>query len=108
MSGHGDYRFFVLPLVGGVLVFLVWWKYSRAKHLLHSWAEQNGFEILHAERRILRTGPFQWWRTSREQIIYFVRVRDGNGRERSAWVRCGGFLGGVLLSNQTEVKWDEP
>ena len=38
-------------------------------------------------------------------VIFWVRVRDGGGLERSGWVRCGSYRGGVARS-QAEVKWE--
>jgi hypothetical protein len=53
------------------------------------------------------TGPFSWWATSRGQVVYFVQVIDREGIQRSGWVRCGGFLGGVVGSRRAEVRWDD-
>ena len=81
---------------------------SRAKAILDSWAIAGGFQILDFKKRyLIGTGPFKWWTNSRNQIIYWVSVRDAAGRERSGWVRCGSYWGGVWFSNQAEVRWDE-
>ena len=81
----------------------------RAKAILHAWADQNGFHLLSFEERILAyTGPFRWWTNSRGQVVYFVHVLEGAGRERQGWVRCGSHWGGVLFSKKAEVRWKNP
>jgi hypothetical protein len=87
----------------------LWWLVlSRAKAILRAWAAEAGFQILSLQKRyLIGTGPFKWWTNSRNQVIYHVRVRDSAGKERSAWVRCGSYFGGVLFSKQAEVRWEE-
>ncbi len=87
----------------------LWWLVlSRAKAILRAWAAEAGLQILSFQKKyLIGTGPFKWWTNGRSQIIYYVRVRDRDGRERSVWVRCGSYLGGVLFSRETEVRWDE-
>ena len=100
----------LLIAVVAIAVFVGWfWLHiSRAKAILRAWAVSGGFQILGFEKSyMIGTGPFKWWTNSRSQIVYHVRVRDREGRERSAWVRCGSYLGGVLFSRHTEVRWDE-
>lgn len=100
----------LLVALVAIAVFIGWfWLHlSRAKALLYSWAAESGFQILSFDKRYMfGTGPFKWWTNSRNQIVYYVRVRDRDGRERSAWVRCGNYFGGVLFSKRTEVKWQE-
>ena len=75
----------------------------RSKHLLNQWAAENHFQLLHAEHRMFRKGPFLW--SSRAQVIYRVRVRDAQGREREGWVRCGGWWSGVF-SDKVEAEMD--
>lgn len=79
----------------------------RGRRLLKRWAEENGFQILHSERRRLCAGPFTWTRTI-NQIVYLVQVRDREGRERSGWVQCGSHWDGWGISdNQFEVRWKD-
>jgi hypothetical protein len=113
MRVNNDARNFVLPVVIGSFVICLiighWWLYkSRSKTILQKWAEENGFEILWRKQGILSTGPFKWWTISQNQAIFRVGVRDRNGRERSAWARCGRYFAGVIFRNQIEVRWDEP
>ena len=90
----------VLLVIGGVA-----WQFSRSRTILEQWAAENGYQILERERRYMRLGPF-WWRTGKNQQVYYVRVRDGSGRERSGYVRCGSWLAG-MLSSQATVAWDD-
>jgi hypothetical protein len=106
----------VIEIVRALLIALIviaaflglWWLVlSRAKAILRQWAADGGFQLLGSEKSyMIGTGPFKWWTNSRSQIVYHVRVRDREGRERSAWVRCGSYFGGVLFSRQAEVRWD--
>ncbi len=79
---------------------------ARANAILQNWAREHDFELLHFEASFF-TGGFGWLTTSRNQRVYFVRVRDREHRERSGWVRCGSFWGGVLFGNEAEVKWKD-
>jgi hypothetical protein len=85
----------------------IWFQYSRAKAILDAWAASEGFTIQSFDRCYFGTGPFRWWTNGRGQVVYHVRVRDRSGEARSGWVRCGGYFGGVLFSNRTEVRWEE-
>jgi hypothetical protein len=79
------------------------WHWFRSKFLLRKWAKENGFELVKMNLPWFCSSPF-WW-TSRRQEVLRIRVRDHNGRERSGWVRCGGWWLGVLV-NKIEVEWD--
>jgi hypothetical protein len=78
--------------------------FTRAESILEQWAEENGYEILSSERRWL--GGAFWWRKSEDQEVFYVTVRMHDGEIRRGWVRCGGWILG-MLSNQAEVEWDE-
>jgi hypothetical protein len=95
---------FVVALgVVSVIAFIAW-HFSRSRFVLEDWADKQGFEILYSEYRSLFRGPF-FCTTSRGQTVYYVKVRDGTGRERSGWVRCGGWFFG-LMSDKAEVRWE--
>jgi hypothetical protein len=91
-------------LITALLVFLKWDR-SRSRLLLDKWAEQRGFQVLACESRAVFRGPIEWWLTSRGVGIYFVKMRDTEGRERSAWVRFGNRF--EFFRNEVEVKWNE-
>jgi hypothetical protein len=95
----------IQPLLVLVLVICyVIWTYSRARAVLEQWAAINGCQILHSELRPLFTGPF-FWRIFIKQPVYYVRVRERDGRERAGWVRCCVRWSGGL--GTAEVRWDE-
>ena len=84
---------------------LITWHFSRSRSVLEQWAHDHGFRILHSEYRNFSKGPF-FWTSSKGQTVYYVTVRDGSGNVRSGWVRCGGWLLG-LMSDKAEVRWDD-
>ena len=91
-----------------LLVTLLVMSAKRAKSILQNWAHDNGFHIVSFEKRyLIATGPFRWWTNSRGQVVYFIQVRDREGTQRSGWLRCGSFFGGVLGSRKAEVRWDD-
>ena len=75
----------------------------RSNALLRKWDDDQGYELLSAEFRMFRKGPF-WW-SSRSQTVYRVEIRDGDGHLRSGWVRCGSWWFGVF-GDQVEAKLD--
>jgi hypothetical protein len=98
--------------LAGIAVFIAWyWLFAaHAKSILRKWAAENNYEVISCseERFLVNTGPFKWWTNSRGQIVYSIRVRCHDGSERSRWVRCGSYLGGVLCSGEIEARWDDP
>jgi hypothetical protein len=87
-------------------IALVWmWHFKRSSYLLEQWAARNDFRILSRQYRFFFKGPF-FWTSSRGQVVYCVIVLDSDGDTRKGWVRCGGWLLG-LLSDRTEVRWDD-
>jgi len=97
----------VCSLAASLMIGFLWLFKARSKAILQKWAEENGFEILWRKQKFLVTGPFKWWTNSRNQTIFHVGVRDRSGHERSAWARCGSYVGGVIFSNKIEIRWDE-
>jgi hypothetical protein len=94
----------VILLLAGFVGAVLYMQIRRAQTLLRGWAEEHGYEILEAEQRIFRKGPYVW--SARGQVVYRVWVRDGEGAERLGWVRCGSWFAGVL-SDRVESRWDE-
>jgi len=91
-------------LIVGAIALLLWAEARRARSILGKWAEGEGVQIIDFKRAFL-IGAFPFWKTSRSQVIFSVRVRDRERREKRGWVRCGNFWGGVFFSNQAEVIW---
>ena len=77
---------------------------TRSQEMVREWAEKNSLELEESEFRMFRRGPF-WW-SGKGQVVYRVAVRDGQGRLRRGWVRCGGWLLGVM-ENKVEARWDD-
>jgi hypothetical protein len=100
--------FVVGPLMVVFVVAASWWFDRRSKIILKKWADENGFDIVEKRQRYMFfTGPFRFWTNGRNQVVYFLRIRDRGGHERSGWARCGAYFGGVFFSNKIEIRWDE-
>jgi hypothetical protein len=81
---------------------------SRTKTIVKKWAIDNGVQIVSGKvRRFPSKGPFNRGTNFRGQIVLLLRVRYGDGRERSCWIRCGNRFGGIWLGDDTEVKWED-
>jgi len=91
-------------LIGGIL----WgyrWGSKREAAIFRKWVEENRFDVLLCQSRVIfGTGPFPYWKNPK-QPVYFIRVRDQYGKERSGWVRFGSYWGGTWDSNKAEVRW---
>lgn len=96
--------FIFLPIAILVAVLSFWWTLSRGNAILQRWADQHGYEILSKEYCWFFRGPF-FWRSSKNQSVYYVTIRDAEGTRRRGWVRCGGWVWG-LMSDATEVVWE--
>ncbi len=80
------------------------WEQRRSQELLQQWAAKHGYSIVSREARYWRLGPFSG-STSKYQRVFYVRIRDPGGRERTGWVRLGHWWLG-LLSSQMEERWE--
>ena len=99
---------FTVLFFGTILLFVVFLlacQIIRPRQILNRWAAANNLEILSADYRWFRYGPF-FWTTSKGQCVYYVTVLTHDGWERRGWVRCGGWILGVFSDN-AEVRWDE-
>jgi hypothetical protein len=81
------------------------WHLARGQSLLEDWAQGEGLRIISSERRILRRGSY-FFTTGKGQEVYYVTVEDADGKQRSGYVRCGGYFAG-MLSDKVTVRWDE-
>lgn len=95
---------FVFLAFAALAISMMVFHFSRARSILERWAEDSGYEIISSEHRFLG-GPF-WWRKSKGQEVYYVTIRTPDGQIQRGWVRCGGWLLGIL-SDHTDVVWDE-
>lgn len=95
----------LLLIVCPVVILLTFlWRKSRTDEILANWARENNVEVVESESRPFR-GPF-FWSSNDHQTVRRIVVRDCDGNERSGYIRCGSYFGG-LLSEQTKVKWDD-
>jgi hypothetical protein len=77
----------------------------RARSLLAEWARSQRVDVLSARRCWLWRGPYAW-RSSKNQTVFYVTVRDAASQIRRAYVRVGSFFFG-LISNQVDQVWDD-
>ena len=91
---------FCLSLIA-VVIFLT---YSRARSILQTWADENGYEILSSNPRFLGRGPYKYTLMGK-QWVFHVTVRATDGTTKTGYVKCGSFLWGVMV-NRAEASWD--
>jgi hypothetical protein len=98
--------FMVVALSAATMIIYVVWFLGRARVVLRRWANRAGYKILRAQFKTILKGPFAW-QSSRTQAVFRVMIMDREGMKRTGWVRCGSVGAGVL-SDEAEVKWDNP
>jgi hypothetical protein len=103
---------FVYPVlaipVGVALIAGIWiWTFKRARMILDRWAEKNHFQILSFKRRWFRLGPFLW-RSSRQQVVYYVEFRSLEGQTIHGWLRCGSYWWGVMQDRAEFIPDESP
>lgn len=105
LSASNDAAVALAVLAIAVIAFLsLTWQSGRSRSIAEQWAEENGFTLMSSESRWLRRGSF-FWTTSRGQTVYYITVRNAEGRQRSGYLRCGSFWDG-LLSHKAAVPRD--
>ncbi|MCX5662829.1 MAG: hypothetical protein NTW19_24365 [Planctomycetota bacterium] len=96
----------ILPLLMmGIVGFAIARHWARARESLSRWADEAKLEIIDAERRWWRRGPFQS-RTGRWQSVYRVIARASDGVIRRGWACVGGRMAGPW-NGQVMVEWDQ-
>jgi|SRR4051812_3793760 hypothetical protein len=95
-----------LAVAAGIASIVHFATRHRVPFPVERWARDKAFTIIRCELRRFNEGPFTGKVIPRRQYVCYVRVRDLQNRERSAWVRCTN----VSLSNSetAEVIWDQP
>lgn len=101
---HDADFFITLSSILLLVAVLAWVQHSKARKIVLQWAQTMEVELVSAQVRYLRTGPF-FFAHSRGQFVFRILVRDQTGQERTGWLRVGGWLLGVL-SAKTKVYWD--
>jgi hypothetical protein len=76
---------------------------KRIKSILSNWAADNGVQIMKISSGLFRRCPF--FLTLGRQEVYYIVVRERDGRVRGCWVRIGDFLFGSLFTDVVEAKW---
>jgi len=95
----------IFLIVVAVVATYVAWFFARSRSMLRQWATANDLAIVQSQARNFRRGPLLWT-SSKHQAVYFVKVRDRAGRERSGWLCLGGFWTG-LFTSEAEVRWQD-
>ena len=93
-----------VPLFLIAAIALTIWHGARAQSMLENWAAVEGYRIVSCERRTFRRGPF-FFTSGKGHEVYRITVEDQSGQIKSGYIRCGGFLFG-LLSDRVDVRWD--
>ncbi|HNC43801.1 MAG TPA: hypothetical protein PLU80_06535 [Acidobacteriota bacterium] len=88
--------------VGGTLAVIMTY---RAKRMIYAWAHRHRYQILHLEWRWVRLGPY-FLKSSKNQMIYRVKLQKQNGQVAHCWIRCGSWILGVFI-NEIDVIWDQ-
>src|ERR1700704_6359697 len=78
------------------IVFYKWWSW-RCGRKIRAWAKQNELDLLHYVERSFFKGPFLG-RVPKGHDVYFVTVRDLDGKTREAYVAVG-------EPDQVQVEW---
>ena len=92
-----------LVIAAGILYGAYSFQKTRSEEILAKWAHENGYQILDFQPKVFNRGPFIW--ASKSQSIFWVAVEDAEGTQRTGWVKCGSYMGGIF-SYKVEVKWD--
>ncbi len=95
----------ILTFILILFTLSIWYKIWLGTKILEYWEDKNGYQIIHREFRMFSKGPFLW-QSSRNQVVYYVVIKDKRGKTHSGWVRCGSWVGG-LLKNEIMVIWDD-
>ncbi|HMP04608.1 MAG TPA: hypothetical protein PKD86_10230 [Gemmatales bacterium] len=99
-----EIHFGFLVAIGVVIFVAIWMTEARAQHMLRQWAAGLGVELVSAKRCWLWRGPYAW-RSTKNQYVYAVVVRDTTGQVLRGHVRLGGFFFG-MMTNKVDHTWE--
>lgn len=95
-------------LIGGAVLVgtgVIWkGRELRARVIADEWARAKGHTLLDSELLLVSTGPFSFVTLGARSVVR-ISVHDTRGKHRTGWLRCGGWLFGMLTSGAA-VKWD--
>lgn len=89
-------------LFGSISLFN--WITRQAHAAIEVWAAEQDFTLLNKEMRMLRHGPF-FFRTGKNQRVYYLTLLDKAGLQRHAFVRIGDFWG-RMRTETIKVVWE--
>lgn len=97
----------IVPVAAAIALLIGYLIYHRKRvnSILDKWAARNEVHIVTIKSGVFRRCPFSF--TLGRQEVYYLTVRDGEGKEHGCWVRIGDFLSGPLLSSRVEERWEE-
>jgi hypothetical protein len=77
---------------------------EHGKRSLINWAKSNQYQITEQRCPLLQRGPF-FWKSSKYQLVYRVKVLDRSGLARQGWVCCGDYWKGCIFTDKAVVIW---
>lgn len=97
----------ILLAAATIIIVMIWvaLRLKRADQIIAEWACDKDFRLISTQGPNSFGSPFRW-RSSLLQLVYYVTVKDIEGRERSAWLRLGNWSSG-LISPEIEVEWEK-
>jgi len=90
----------LLALVTPLLIY----REKRINSVLSSWASREGVEILKRTSGFFRKSPFFF--TLGRQEVFYLQVRDRQGKELTCWVKLGDAFFGVFFDKWVDVRWE--
>ena len=94
----------ILIIVISILAVVLYLTYSRARSILETWADENGYQILSSNPRFLGRGPYTYTLMGKQWVFHVV-VRASDGTTKTGYVKLGSFLWGVMV-NRAEARLD--
>jgi len=95
-----------VALVFGVLLGVANYRLrlGKARRLLADWAAQQNLNVVSAQPRHIRCGPFRF-RASKAQQVFHVIAETDSGAIKEGFALCGGAFTG-LMSHSVKVHWN--
>lgn len=90
-----------LLAVAGVLGLLQHLIYLRCRTIILRWSRHSGWNVIDAERRVFRSGPFPFQPGC---PVFLLTLKSSAGRRRQAFVQCGNAVMSVF-SDHLAVEW---
>jgi len=91
-------------VVGTLIFFYRVWEQDEAIRRVLAWAKANNYQIIDALSRRWASRPGHV-PSSMLQMVFRVKIKDEDGRQREGWLRLGSYFLG-LVSKEQDVFWD--